>query len=94
MEALAYGTFFHEYRVTYGGRWEIVIPNLGSIGTAHLGGTDKRAVLFSRLGQLNFVDPDTPQPDVFRCSFFSSPSEGKVAYKFVFYNGFTVFAIG
>jgi hypothetical protein len=94
MEAIAYGIFFHENGTTYIGQWTIVSPNLGSIGTKHLDEDDARAEMFSQLSTMPFVEIVTPQPDVFRCSVFSSPNEGKVIYKFEFYNGFTVYAIG
>jgi hypothetical protein len=51
MEALAYGIYFHENGTTYCGSWTIVSLNLDSIETAHLGGTDTRADLFSKLGR-------------------------------------------
>jgi len=94
MEAIAYGIFFRENGTTYTGQWNIVSPNLGSIETKHLGEVDARAEVFNRLNTMPFVEIVTPQPDVFRCSVFSSPNEGKVIYKFEFYNRFTVYAIG
>ncbi|MGB7924099.1 MAG: hypothetical protein WCF57_12720 [Pyrinomonadaceae bacterium] len=94
MEALAYGIFFHENGATYTGQWNIVSPNLGSIETKHLDEDDARADLLSQLSKMPFVEIVTPQPDVFRCSVFSSPAEGKVIYRFEFYKGFTVYAVG
>jgi hypothetical protein len=92
MEAIAFGVHFNLSGTTYMGRWKIVTPNLRSVANAHYGQPEERVPLFNNLADMSFDELETPEPDVFRCSVHTFPDES-VVYKFVFYIGFTVYAI-
>ena len=92
MEALAYGIYNYTSKSTYKGRWRVVSPNLGTVETKHKGQRDDRAFLFNAFSEMSFDEIATPQPDVFKCSAYTFP-DGKVVYRFEFYNGVIVYAI-
>lgn len=92
MEAIAYGLYYYLSGKTYDGYWKVVSPSLGSDETIHKGRRDTRTPLLDALTKMSFEEIKTPEPDVFTCGVHTFP-DGKVAYKFVFYGGFTVYAI-
>jgi hypothetical protein len=81
--------YWNDFRVNHNQSWEIVNPSL-TIG--YPGEPNQFDVINKKLLSLNFQQVLTSNPEIFQYFFFRHRSES-YAYKFQFYEGFTVYAL-
>ncbi|MBN1396690.1 MAG: hypothetical protein JXA06_01535 [Bacteroidetes bacterium] len=81
--------YWHDFKIQHHQSWEIVNPNLtvGDLYEANPYNEVNKKFL-----SLNFQQLPTPNPEIFQYSFFRYSNES-YAYKFVFYEGFIVYAL-
>ncbi len=86
---LANAIYWHDFKIKHHQSWEIVSPNL-TVGD--LGQPDPYDEVNKKLLSLNFQKVPTSNPEIFQYFLFRH-NDQSYAYKFVFYEGFTVCAL-
>jgi hypothetical protein len=89
MRSIAYAIYYHDFKQTFPHEWQI-------FGMQLVANTTPDPIFIEirlKLSRLLTVDKDTKNPKVFKYGFFQETPD-KIAYKFIFYEGFEVYAIG
>lgn len=91
MRAIANGVYNKTSKKCFEGNWRIVCPNLSTSRKLYKGIPDNWDRLYAQFRAARFDEMQVPEPDVFRCGLNKQDEENFI-YRFVFYNGFTVYA--
>lgn len=91
MSAIAYAVYYKTSGNRFAGDWRIISPNLSTSRSLYKGIPSRWDRLNAMFQSLPFTEIRTPEPEVFKCSV-TKQDEGNFIYKFVLYNGFTVYA--
>jgi hypothetical protein len=93
MQAVAYAIYFKSFGNTYPSQWRIFWTSLFSPEAVFQGQPDGYGELRESLYQLRLTELTMPHPEIFWCGF-NQLDEARIIYKFVFYEGFNVYAVG
>lgn len=91
MKAVAYGVYNKTTKACFSGVWRIICPNLSTARSFYTGIPDNWDRLYAQFRTLPFVEIRVPEPEVFSCAI-NKQDQSNFIYRFVFYNGFTVYA--
>lgn len=91
MESIAYAIYYKTFDRSYAGRWDIFASSLVSNEALFQDKRDDTIEYRRLLQQLRFTQVPTPQPRVFRFAA-NMLDEEQFTYRFVFYEGFIVYA--
>ncbi len=84
--------YWNDFKIRHNQSWEIISPSLTVEESVLKGEPDPYDEVNKKLLSLNFQEVRTPNPEIFRYSFFRHSNES-YAYQFKFYEGFTVCAL-
>jgi len=91
MRAIANGVYSKTSKKCFEGNWRIVCPNLSTSRKLYKGIADNWVRLYAQFRAARFNEMQVPEPEVFRCGVNKQDEENFI-YRFVFYNGFVVYA--
>lgn len=91
ISAIAYALYFRSYQKSFKGVWVIVSPSLTITDKESHSTLQRYFNVLDELNSATFFKLPMPHPEIFNCGVRKS-GEDKVIFKFIFYEGFVVYA--